>query len=412
MKCIINARGVVSDSLEGPLAPYISAFSKLVSSQGYPCKSVGEKTRIGAGFSRWLGKKRVQLRDVSIDHARPFLRHLARTRCRRGIERATLTQLIGFLQQRHIIPLPKRSRERLTAAGRCLRGYERYLREDRALARATIRNYLPFIGELLKGRFGDGRVNLSALRARDVVRFVQSRAPHLHLKRAKVMTTALRSFLRYTRMRGAVKLDLAAAVPVVANWSMPSIPRAIAPEQVRQLLASIDRRTPIGRRDYAIILLLARLGLRAGEVVSLELEDIDWSAGTLSVRGKRGHRNEMPLPPEVGKAIAVYLRHGRPQSASRCVFLRTRAPIGGFQGTVGVISIVRHRLQRTRIKTPTHGAHQFRHGLACQMLRHDASLAEIGALLGHRHPDTTRIYSKVDLKALHTLAQRWPGGVR
>jgi site-specific recombinase XerD len=226
------------------------------------------------------------------------------------------------------------------------------------------------------------------------------------------MTTALRSFFRYSRLRGAVKLDLAAAVPVVANWSMPSIPRAIAPEQVRQLLASIDRRTPMGLRDYAILLVLARLGLRAGEVVSLELEDIDWSAGKLSVRGKRGQRNEMPLPAEVGKAIAAYLRRGRPQSTGRRLFLRIRAPIGGFQGTCGVCSIVRHRLQRARITPPTHGAHQFRHGLATEMLRHGASLSEIGALLGHRHPDTTRIYSKVDLKALHTLAQRWPGGVR
>jgi site-specific recombinase XerD len=193
---------------------------------------------------------------------------------------------------------------------------------------------------------------------------------------------------------------------------MPSIPRAIAPEQVRQLLASIDRRTPIGRRDYAILLVLARLGLRANEVASLELGDIDWGAGKLSVRGKRGQRNEMPLPVSVGKAIAVYLRRGRPRSNSRRVFLRTRAPIDGFQGIGGICSIVRHRLQRTRISAPTHGAHQFRHGLACQMLRNGASLAEIGALLGHRHPDTTRIYSKVDLKALHTLAQRWPGGGR
>jgi site-specific recombinase XerD len=193
---------------------------------------------------------------------------------------------------------------------------------------------------------------------------------------------------------------------------MPSIPRAIAPEQVRQLLASIERRTPIGLRDYAILLVLARLGLRAGEVVSLELEDIDWSEGKLSVRGKRGQRNEMPLPADVAKAIAAYLRRGRPPSTSRRVFLRSRAPIGGFQGTCGVCSVVHHRLQRARVHPPTHGAHQFRHGLATQMLRHGASLAEIGALLGHRHPDTTRIYSKVDLRALHTLAQRWPGGVR
>jgi integrase/recombinase XerD len=412
MKCIINARGVVSDSLEGPLAAHISPFSKWVRSQGYSSKSVGDRTRIGAFFSRWLGQHGIQLRDVSIDHAKAFLRHHARTHCHVRSYRAALAHLIGFLQQRYVIPLPKRCSERLSSADRCLQGYERYLRQDRALAKATIIYYLSFIGEFLHDRFGKGRVKLSVLRARDVVRFVQRRAPRLHLKRAKLMTTVLRSFFRYTRLRGYVRFDLAAAVPIVANWSMPSIPRAIAPEQVRQLLASIDRQTPMGRRDYAILLVLARLGLRANEVASLELEDIDWYAGKLSVRDKRGQRHDMPLPADVGKAIAAYLRRGRPQSASRRVFLRTRAPIDGFRGACGIGSIVRHRLQHERINSPTCGAHQFRHGLATQMLRHGASLAEIGALLGHRHPDTTRIYTKVDLRALRTLAQAWPGGGR
>jgi integrase/recombinase XerD len=130
------------------------------------------------------------------------------------------------------------------------------------------------------------------------------------------------------------------------------------------------------------------------------------------VGGKRGQCNEMPIPTDVGKAIAAYLQHGRPQSTSRRVFLRIRAPICGFRGACGIGSIVRHRLKRARIDAPTHGTHQFRHGLATEMLRQGASLAEIGAVLGHRHPDTTRIYSKVDLKALHTLAQPWPGDAR
>jgi integrase/recombinase XerD len=213
-------------------------------------------------------------------------------------------------------------------------------------------------------------------------------------------------------LRGEVTLDLAAAVPIVAGWSMASIPRAIAPEQTKRLLASIGRKTAIGRRDYAIVLLLARLGLRSGEVAALELNDIDWSAGQLSVRGKGSRRSEMPLPVDVGRAIAAYLRHGRSQCASRRVFLRSKAPARGFLGASGVGSIIRHRLQRAGIIAPTYGAHQFRHGLASDMLRQGASLAEIGAVLGHHHPDTTRIYTKIDLKALHTLAQPWPGGVR
>jgi len=198
----------------------------------------------------------------------------------------------------------------------------------------------------------------------------------------------------------------------VANWSMTSIPRAISTDHVRQLLASIDRGTPMGRRDYAILLLLARLGLRSSEVALLELGDIDWESGRLYVRAKEAQRLELPLPTEVGKAIVAYLRRGRPLSTSRRVFLRAKAPIRGFQGASGVGSIVRHSLQRAGIDAPTTGAHQFRHGLASEMLRRGASLGEIGELLGHRHPQTTKIYAKVDLKALRKLALPWPGGVR
>jgi site-specific recombinase XerD len=296
--------------------------------------------------------------------------------------------------------------ERLTQA------YTQYLRETQALAEATIHNYVPFIRRFLQDRFADGPVRLSRLCAGDIVYFVQQQAPRLHQKRAKLMTSALRSFLRYVRYRGEVVLDLAAAVPTVANWSMPSIPRAIAPDQVQRLLDSIDRRTAVGRRDYAILLLLARLGLRASEVVFLELEDIDWQTGTLRVRGKGGLCHTFPLTPEVGQAIAVYLKEGRPPSTIRRVFLRARAPIRGFQGAGGVSSLVRHALKRAGIQTPTYGAHQFRHGLATEMLRQGASLAEIGNILGHRHPQTTKIYIQVDLEALRTLALPWPGGAR
>lgn len=226
------------------------------------------------------------------------------------------------------------------------------------------------------------------------------------------MTSALRSFLKYAQYTGEVTLDLAAAVPVVPNWLMPSIPRAIPAEQVRELLDSISRQTGLGRRNYAILLLLARLGLRAGEVALLELDDIDWNTGTISVLGKNGLRNDLPLPADVGKAIAAYLQDGRPSSTSRRVFLRTRGPIRGFRDANAVGTIVRSSLKRAGIDSPTFGAHQFRHGLATNMLRQGASLGEIGDVLGHQHPQTTMIYTKVDLEALRTLALPWPGGVQ
>jgi len=255
-------------------------------------------------------------------------------------------------------------------------------------------------------------VRLSLLSAGDVVRFVQRQAPRLHLKGAKMLTTALRSFLHYARYRGDIARDLSTAVPTVANWSMSSIPRAIPADAVRQLLASINRRTAMGRRDYAILLLLARLGLRGIEVIRLMLEDIDWKAGSLSIQGKGGRRTTLPLPTDVGAAIAAYLRQGRPRSNSRRLFLRMQAPFRGFiKGAIGML--VRNALLRAGIKTsPTRGAHQFRHALATEMLRHGASLAEIGEVLSHRNPETSMIYTKVDLDSLRPLALPWPGGVR
>lgn len=383
-----------------------------MSEHGYRLYSLKRQVRIVVCFSRWLKRRGIGLRRICADHSVAYLRnHASNVRVRLG-DAATLRYLIDFLRREGVIPSEKMSERRLTPAERCVDAYEHYLREARGLAEATIISYLPFIRDFLDDCFGDGRLTLSRLRSVNVVRFVQRQVPRLHLKRAKLMTSALRSFLHYVRYRGDITLNLAAAVPVVANWSMTAIPRAIAAEQVDQLLASIDRNTATGRRDYAILLLLARLGLRAGEAVSLELDDIDWNVGQLRVRGKSGQRNELPLPTDVGEAIAAYLQSGRPASASRRVFLRAKAPIRGFRGACGVSTVVRHCLKRAGIKAPTTGAHQFRHGLATEMLRQGASLGEIGELLGHTHPQTTKIYAKVDIKALRTLALPWPGGAR
>jgi integrase/recombinase XerD len=404
---------VLSRAPEGPLATYIGPFASSLREQGYARYSIYRQVLLAACFSEWLRQRDVALRGIASDHPRQYLRYRARrVRLCRG-DAGALRHLLDFLRGARVIPTEKQVSARLlTPAERCTQAYEQYLQEARGLARATIINYVPFIRGFLRERFGDGPVTLSHLRARDVVGFVQRQASFLHPKRAKLLTSAVRSFLQYARYRGKVKLDLAAAVPVVPNWSMSSIPRAIGADQVRQLLASIDQSRAVGRRDYAILLLLARLGLRSGEVASLELDDIDWKAGQLGVRGKSGQRNDLPLPSEVGKAIAAYLRRGRPRCGSRRVFLRAKAPVRGFLGASGVGSVVRHRLQRAGINAPTYGTHQFRHGLATEMLRQGASLGEIGELLGHHNPQTTKIYTQVDLDALRTLALPWPGGVR
>src|SRR5260370_36390013 len=355
MKCIINNQVVRSRAPEGPLAVPIGSLAESVSKQGYRLASIHRRVLLAACFSRWLQQNGVGLRSLCSEHAARYLRYRARrVRPGRG-DAAALKHLIGFLRDEGVIPRAKKLACQPTPAEHCAQVYGRYLLEVRALARPTIINYVPFIRSFLQDRFGSGRVTLSRLCASDVVRFVQRQAPRLHTKTAKLMTTALRSFLKYARYLGEVTLDLAAAVPIVANWSMTSIPRATSTEHVRQLLASIDRRTAVGRRDYAILLLLARLGLRAGEVVSLELNDIDWNMGQVSVRGKSGQRNRLPLSTEVGKAIAAYLRRGRPDCTSRHVFLRARAPICAFRGACAEGSTLRHSLPRAGIQATTSG---------------------------------------------------------
>lgn len=412
MPYIVRGDIALSQSPTGPLATQIEGFVGWARDQGYARYSRYRQVLLAAGFSRWLGLQSISVRRLSAEHAVRYLRWRARrVKIHRG-DAAALKQFLDFLRHEGVVPSEKVASRRPSRVEQETQAFETYLRNERVLADATIAYYVPFTRGFLADRFGNGRVTLSRLCAGDVVQFVQRQAARLHVKRAKQLTTALRSFLHYVRYRGDIALDLAAAVPTVASWSMSSIPRAIPADAVRQLLASISRRTAVGRRDYAILLVLARLGLRASEVVRLELDDIDWNGGHVSVRGKGGYRTALPLPADVGEAIAAYLRHGRPRSTCRRVFLRARAPIGGFRGPSAVASVVRDALVRAGVSAPTKGAHQFRHGLATEMLRHGASLTEIGEVLRHRSPETTKIYTKVDLEALRTLALPWPGGVR
>ena len=415
MKGVDNNDVVLSRPLEGPLSTYIPGFAQWTREEGYAFLTRQRKVMLAACFSRWLKQQKISIARVTPELAARYLR----CRGRRGLVKrrdegdgATLRQLLDFLHRQGVLSTENSPPSRLTPIEQNVQAFEGYLRKERVLSELTTARYVPFVREFLADRFGEGPVKLSGLCAGDVVRFVRRQAPRLHLKNAKLLTTALRSFLHYARYLGQIGCDLAAAVPTVANWSMPSIPRAIPADAVRQLLASINRRTATGCRDYAILLLLARLGLRAVEVVRLQLEDIDWNAGSFSVTGKGNQRSVLPLPADVGSAIATYLRHGRPQSSCRHVFLRAQAPFRGLHGSASISAIVRYNITRAGIQAPTHGAHQFRHALATRMLHHGTSLAEIGEVLRHRDPKTTKIYTKVDLDSLRGLALPWPGGAR
>jgi site-specific recombinase XerD len=228
------------------------------------------------------------------------------------------------------------------------------------------------------------------------------------------MVTALRSFFRFLLLSAKIQVDLAACVPTVADWRLSSVPKYLAEEEIQRLLDACDRSMSTGRRDYAVLLLLARLGLRAGEVVALEIDDINWRAGEMMVRGKGLIHDRLPLLTEVGEALATYLRTARPRTRTCRVFIRMKAPHTGFAGPSTVSTIVRRALERAGLHPPTKGAHLLRHTLATTMLHQGATMAEIGEVLRHRSPNTTEIYAKVDLSGLRSLAQPWPnvGGAR
>jgi integrase/recombinase XerD len=399
--------------LEGPLASHISSFTKSLEDQGFSQESSHVQTRLVADFSRWLKQTHAALPAITGEHIAHYLRYRARHRRRRSSDTCVLKRLLDFLRRQGTIDeLPIASVE-AKPYQQLLDKYTVYLQQERVLSAESIDTYVPFARVFLRACFRDRKqIQLASLRAANVIAFVQGQAKCLHLARAKMMVTALRSFLRYLLHCGAVKRDLAAAVPTVANWSMASIPRAISVEHAQAALASCNRQSATGSRDYAILLLLARLGLRAGEIVALKLEDIDWHRGSLNAHGKGGRGCPMPLPADVGAAIAGYLQKGRPHNTSRSVFLRSVAPMGEFQGQDAIGSIVARALARAGVEAPHKGAHQFRHRLACDLLRQGASLAEIGDLLRHRQPETTAIYAKVDLAALRTLGLPWPGGVQ
>ena len=396
---------------DGPLGRYLDSYASGMRGDGYARQTSEVQIRLVVDFGRWLAKRGIEAGEITASHFQPYL--LARRRRRRPARHdlSALQRLLDLLVRQGVVAAP--ISPAVTPAERWQNEFRLYLQQERALSSATQTNYLPFVSEFLKERFGDGPVDLARLAAADVTGFVQRRAATIQSRRVQLMTTALRSFLQFARYRGDIDKDLAACVPAVANWKLSTIPRAIPPSQVDLVLASIDRKTVMGRRDYAILLILARLGLRASEIKTLTLEDLDWQQGFITVRGKAGRYSQLPLPADVGEAIADYLRNGRPAvSSSRCVFLRAKAPIGGFNGQSGIGTVVRHALERAGINAARKGAHQFRHALASQMLRQGASLSEIGELLRHRSPQTTAIYAKVDLVSLATLALPWPGGAQ
>ncbi|HJW75962.1 MAG TPA: site-specific integrase [Thermoleophilia bacterium] len=394
----------------GPLKAFAIGFATELLRQGYTPDSARLQMYLMAHLSRWLGAEGLNAGGLSTAEVGRFLDARRAAGYTQYLTGKAMRPMLTYLRKRGVAPMPL-ARAPNGPVEEALERYQHYLTLERGLGSATVRGYVDAVRSFLRGRVTPDGLNLALvdLSAADVTTFVVARCPHQSRGAAKLTVTALRSLLGFLHVEGAIQQPLAAAVPSVAGWRLAGLPKGLEPAQVRSLLAACDRRTRKGRRDFAILTTLVRLGLRAGEVATLRLDDIDWRAGEIVVHGKGNRAERLPLPADVGNAVAAYLRSGRPASAEgRTVFVRCRAPLRPLS-TGGVTQVVVAAARRAGLGVIR--AHRLRHTAATQMLRAGAPLPEIGQLLRHRRALTTAIYAKVDFQALRTIARPWPGGV-
>jgi integrase/recombinase XerD len=395
---------VLRSIVGGPLEPHIVGFAEGLLRQGYTRTSAAQHVCFIAHLDRWMAGEGVGLEGLS----EPVVeRYLAQRRAAGYVEYRSwkaLRPLLDYLAPLGVLPAPDDVAP--TPVEVLLRRYFSYLVGERGLTARTARGYVdcvrPFVATRVRGDVFD----LAGISAVEVTGLVLAACPGRAVGSAKLIVCALRSFLRWLHLTGQLPGSLAGAVPSVAGWRLSNLPKGLEPGQLRRLLASCDRRTPTGRRDYAVLLLLSRLGLRAGEVARLGLGDIDWRHGEIAIVGKGNRAERLRLPADVGAAIAAYLRRGRPVTAEgRTVFVRVHAPVRGL--TVGgVTMVVCDAAQRAGLGKMH--AHRLRHTAATAMLRAGSPLPEIGQVLRHRSALSTAIYAKVDPDALAVLARPWP----
>jgi len=390
--------------VSGPLVEYASGFSEELVDLGYSKSAAKKQMQLLAHLDHWLEVEVHEVGELTTDLVEPLFAARRNEGRSNLLTTKSLKPFLGFLR-RAGIPEPA------TAAPTdpvelMVDRYRRHLSQERGLVEGTVHFYVHVARLFLSERSVIEGVDLAGLQGADVIGFIGRVCEGRGLSSARQAVSALRSLLRWLQMEGLTQPGLDKAVLSAAGWC-PNLPRAIDTGQVARLLRSCDRRRALGRRDHAILVLLARLGLRGGEVVRLELEDLDWRRGEILVRGKGGREDRLPLPADVGTALAAYLQRGRPQSASRRVFLRHHAPFVGLADTGAVRGVLERACERAGIAYVS--PHRLRHTAATEMLRAGAPLSEIAQVLRHRSPTTTSFYAKVDLARLGELARHWPG---
>lgn len=401
---MVKARSRVSGVvLVGPLAPFREVFQDELRAGGYTQRSAVPQLRQMGRLSRWLQEQALTAAELNERRVEEFLEvQRAGGRHRSQWSRVGLRCLLEVLREQGVAP-GCAATSGYSATEALLASFGRYLLQERGLAAGTACGYVAHASQFLTGL---PPLELGALTAREVTAAVLAQAD----RGGAVSTTqnfvaGLRAFLRYCFVEGTVDTDLSEAALAVTGRRRSRLPQGISTAQGRALLTSCDRRTALGRRDYAIILSLLRLGFRRSELAAVTLEDLDWRAGEVAIHGKAGRAERLPLPADVGAAIAAYLSRGRPASSRREVFLRARAPFTPIDGAT-VSSTVRRACRRAGIESM--GAHRLRHTLACQMVAAGVPLVQIGQVLRHKSLQSTAIYARVDVERLRELAVPWP----
>jgi integrase/recombinase XerD len=390
--------------VNGPLAPHAAGFRHELARLGYTPNATCDQLRLMAHASRWLETRGLGVADLTPTRVEEFLAHRRSDGYTLWLSAKAMMPLLGYLRGLGAVPTPVPVVP-ATEAERLQERYRDYLLQERGLAAGTIAGYLHVARLFLAMRAVDEEIHLDRLTAVEVTEFVLAECAARSVGSAKYVVCGLRSLLRYLYVSGHIDIALDAAVPTVAGWRLAGVPVTVGPAEVARLLASCDRRTAFGRRDYAVLVLLSRLGLRAGEVAALELADIDWRAGEIVVRGKGGRQERLPLPADVGDALAGWLRRGRTRCECATLITRVRAPHRPLT-SAGVSNIVAAACRRAGL--PVLHAHRLRHSAATGMLRAGASLTEVGQVLRHASVLSTAIYAKVDQDRLRGLALPWP----
>lgn len=392
------------------LSHYAYDFIGNLLKQGYSNMSMSWRIAIIKEFDNWLIRKNIQMSSLTKDHISRFVLYKNKHSAFKsgGQYVAVLKRFLIFLSEKGCIQETSRS-ENLNEEIGCILGFTKYLAEDFGLTQGTISGYALYAREFLQWRFKTKKLHLNKISPKNITEFFVEQAQKRKTKITQLIATSLRSFFTFLYRKGIMtNFDLTAIVPTTATWDQAPIPEHLSNEDLKKLLNSCDRKTALGLRDFAILMLLSRLGIRASEVLKLTLDDVDWDNGEITIRGKGSKICQFPLAADVGEALVAYLKKGRLPGISRSLFICTSPPHRGFQNPSTVSTIVKSALKRAGIHTRRKGAHLLRHTFATNLLQQGSSLQEVGQVLQHCSINTTAIYAKVDFQRLSLVAIPWP----